>query len=104
MQPRLPAMAFRVGGLLTEIDQHATVGSPARRLDEEGLGQKPFTTPVWAHYTDIELRRIELREGNQIAARRPHRRSISARAEADAVDVAAIGVHHVKLLRAAAIG
>ena len=46
----------------------------------------------------------DLGEGNEIAARTPDRRAVLALTEADAVNVRTIGVHHIDLLRAAAIG
>ena len=47
---------------------------------------------------------ILLGKGDQIAARRPDRCAAFASAEADAVLVRAVGIHHINLLAAAAVG
>src|SRR6185312_2303662 len=75
------------------------------RFDEESLGEQAFARPVGPHDADEELAALDLGEGDEIAARRPYRRAVTTAAEAaDALDVAAVCVHDVELLRAAAVG
>src|SRR5207253_2886182 len=89
---------------LAEIHQDAAVWRPGRALDEKILRQEPLARAVRPHNADIEGAALDLGEGDQIAARRPYRRAVFALAKADASPLAAAGIHHVELLRAAAIG
>src|SRR6185312_11188494 len=104
IQFRASATAISTGGRTAEIHQHATVRRPGRALDEKTGGQEPLALPIWLHDADRETAALDLGEGDEVAARRPHRRRILARAEADALRPAAAGGHHVKLLRDAAVG
>ena len=60
--------------------------------------------PSVLHDADLELAAGLLGEGDEIAARRPHRRRIGAVAERDAVLAGAVGAHDVDLRAAAAVG
>src|SRR3546814_13616829 len=66
--------------------------------------QDTLARAVGAHHADRELALVLLGKGDQIAARRPHRRRITTLVEADAMLVRAIGIHHTELLGAAAVG
>ena len=103
MEPRGAGPAT-VGASLAKIHQHPAIRRPGRSLDQEILGQQPLAGPVRPHHSNIEGAALDLGEGDQIAARRPDRRAVFARAEADPFRLAAIRVHHIELLRAATIG
>src|SRR4051812_48897405 len=89
--------------LAVEHDDTA-IGRPAWAFVEIALGQQSLAGAVRAHDADIELAAGHFGEGDQVAARRPHRRAIPAVAEADALYAAAVGVHDIDLLRATAVG
>ena len=83
-------------------DQHAAVGRPARPLVLPAVGQQLLAPARRRHDADAEIAG-ELGEGDQVAARAPHRRRVAAAAEADPLLVRAVGVHHVELLPARAV-
>src|SRR5229473_3372244 len=89
---------------LAEKHQYAAVRRPGRSFHQKVLREQPFAGAVGPHHTDIKGAALDLGEGNQIAARRPHRGAVFAGAEADPPDAAAIRAHHIELLRTAAIG
>src|SRR5690348_16979261 len=84
--------------------QHAPVWRPGRTFIFPAIGDDALARSVWAHHPDAERAARLLRESDEIAARTPHGRAVLAAAEADAMYVRAIGIHHVHLLRTATIG
>ena len=98
---------FRAVGIalgLAEKHQHPPVGRPCRPLDQKILRQDTFSTTVRFYHADGKSAPIAFREGDQISARRPHRRGVTALAVTDPAEIAAIQAHNVKLLGAAAVG
>src|ERR1051326_1522772 len=77
------------GTAAAEIHQTPPVRRPGRSLDEKILRQEPLAGTVRPHDTDIKRPAVDLGEGDQIAPRRPDRRPVFARAEADALGLAA---------------
>src|SRR3546814_13492903 len=67
-----------------------------------GAGQDLLARPARGHDSDPEAA-ADLGEGDHVAARAPHRGRIAAATEADPPLVRAVGVHHVELLRSAAV-
>src|SRR5271155_259671 len=96
--------AARIGRLLAEEHQHPAVRRPGWPLVQEAARKYSFAFTFRRHEADRKLAPIYLGEGDQVAARRPHRRRVAARAEADALHARAVGIHDVELLAAAAIG
>ena len=95
IKPRTPSLAVRRCPTLAEIHQHPSVGRPGRRFDQKILGQKPFAAAVDTHDADIKPAAKYFGKGDQISARRPHRRRITALALADPANAASVRVHNV---------
>ena len=81
----LTACSIIVLAALAVIHQHAAIGGPSRALHQEALGQETLARAIGPHDPDVEGAAFELREGDQVAARRPHRRCIPPGAKADAL-------------------
>src|SRR3546814_14972479 len=77
--------------------EHPSVGRPGRTLVQVAFGQQPLAAAVGAHDADMKPAAELLGEGDQVAARRPHRSRIAPAIEADAPHVAAIDVPYVEL-------
>src|SRR5215475_2572061 len=101
---RRTAPTARIGRRLAEVHKYSAIGRPSRPLDQEIAGQKPLPRAVRSHHTDVERAALDFGEGDQIAARRPHRGAVFTRAKADSLSLAAIRIHHIELLRTAPIG
>src|SRR3954452_21384083 len=80
---RVTPAAAGIGAALAEIHQHPPVRRPGRPLDEIVLRQQPLARTVRPHYADVKRPTVDFRERDQIAARRPYRRSVFPRTEAD---------------------
>ena len=92
------------GRSFLEVHQHATVRSPRWAFGMPRFDEFALSCSVGTHDADVEPSAVHFGKGDQIAARRPDWRSIIAVAEADALGAASVGIHHINLLRAAAIG
>ena len=83
---------------------HAAVGGPGGAFVLIAVAERSGRCPSpRGDITPTVEAATGLGEGDQIAARAPHRRRMTAAAEADAMLVAAVGIHHVDLLAARAI-
>src|SRR5262245_18141265 len=89
---------------VAEEHDHAPIRAPCRSLVVIALGQDALARSIRAHDADREPALRLLREGDQIAARRPHRRRVGTVAEADALRLAATRGNQIDLLLAAAVG
>src|SRR5262245_6496759 len=69
----------------------------------ETFCQRALAGAIRTHDPDQKAGARLLGEGNEIPARRPHRRRVASLAEADSVLAGAVGVHDVELLGAIAI-
>ena len=88
---------------LFKIHQHPTIRRPGGPFDQKPVRQQTLATAIDIHHTDVKLAICHLGEGNDVTARRPNRGGIAANTIADTLYVAAIGVHHIELLTAAAV-
>src|SRR5260221_8857611 len=78
IEPRPPPLTAGVGLRLAEIHEDPTIGRPSRRFDQECLGEKPLAAAIGPHHADKELAALDLGEGDEVAAGRPHRRAVAA--------------------------
>src|SRR3954469_13371512 len=93
---RVAAAAAGIGAALAEIHQHPPVWRPGRPFDEIVLRQQSLAGTVRLHHADVKRPAIDLRERDQVAARRPYRRAVFPRTEADPPGIASVRVHDVK--------
>src|SRR3954463_4541798 len=89
-------------GLAAE-HQYTAIWRPGRAFIVIAAGYHAFTRAIRPHHPDIEATLVLFGEGQKIAARAPDRGAVAALPETDSPLIRAVHIHHIDLLRAAAI-